>query len=147
MYFFVFIAAAAALYFLVSAGRQPRAGVFVAAVVWLLYAVYEYLVGSGVLCDANCNIRVDLILIWPILWIASLFGISAPGKWTTAGKVFGGVSLAFLASTTVLFLYMYFIETPAAERAAQAIRCGVQGENGPECPPVAPSAGGTTGAK
>jgi EamA domain-containing membrane protein RarD len=38
-----------------------------AAVLWLAYAVYEFLMHKRVLCSGECNIRVDLLLIWPIL--------------------------------------------------------------------------------
>ena len=38
---------------------------------WLLYAVYEHLVATGVLCDADCNIRVDLVFLFPILGLAT----------------------------------------------------------------------------
>ena len=147
MYFYVFVAAAVALYFAGAALQRPRAGVIVAAIVWLLYAVYEVLIANGTLCDANCNIRVDLILIWPLVWIATLFGIYAPGQWTFAAKVLGRLSFFFLASMAALSLYIVLVENPAAERAAQAKRCGAQGESGPECSPAAPSAGSTTGAQ
>lgn len=119
MYVFVLVAAAATLYFAYAAFQRPRLGVIVAAIVWLLYAVYEYYVASGVLCDANCNIRVDVILIWPLVWISTLFGIYAPGQWTLGGKVLGGLSAFLLASMTAVALYITFVETPAAERAAQ----------------------------
>lgn len=147
MYFFVFVAAAAALYFAGAAWRRPRPGVIVAAIVWLLYAVYEYYVANGTLCDANCNIRVDLILIWPLVWIASLFGIYAPGQWTPPAKVLGGLSLFFVASMAAISLYIVLVENPAAERAARAKSCGAQDQSGPECAPAVPSAGSTTGAK
>ncbi|MDQ8697283.1 hypothetical protein [Hyphomicrobium sp. LHD-15] len=147
MYFFVFVAAAVGLYFAVSALRQPRLGLIVAAIAWLLYAAYEFLIANGTLCDANCNIRVDLILIWPLVWIASLFGIYAPGQWTGAAKILGGLGLFFFASMAALFLYMVLVEEPAAERAAQAKGCGAQGQSGPECPPGDPSGGSATGAK
>ena len=39
----------------------------VAAVVWAGYAGYEYLMFARVLCTGECNIRVDLLLIWPLL--------------------------------------------------------------------------------
>jgi hypothetical protein len=145
MYFFVFVAAAVACYFAFAASRQPRPGVIVAAIVWLLYAVYEYFIANGTLCDANCNIRVDLLLAWPLVWIATLFGIYAPGQWTPVGKVLGGLSFAFLVSMAALSLYIVFVETPAAERAAQAKGCGGQGQ--PECPPAAPSASGAIETK
>ncbi|WP_439543093.1 hypothetical protein [Hyphomicrobium sp.] len=143
----MFVAAAVALYFATAALQRPRPGAIVAAIAWLLYAVYEVFIANGTLCDANCNIRVDLILIWPLLWIATLFGINLPGQWKVAGKVLGGLSLFLLASAAALSLYVVLVEDPAAERAAQEKRCGGQGESGPECPPAAPSSGGTTGAK
>ncbi len=96
MYFFVFVAAAAACYFAIAAGRQPRPGIIVAAIVWLLYAVYEYFIANGTLCDANCNIRVDLLVVWPLVWIATLFGIYAPGQWTAAAKALGGLSFVLV---------------------------------------------------
>lgn len=147
MYFFVFVAAAVALYFASLAWRRPRPGMIVAAIVWLLYALYEYFIANGTLCDANCNIRVDLTLVWPLVWIATLFGIYAPGQWTVAGKVFGGLCIFLLASMAALSLYIVLVENPAAERAAQLKNCGAQSGSGPECPPAAPSAGAAAGAK
>jgi hypothetical protein len=146
MYFFVFVAAAVALYFMIAAWRQPRLGVIVAAIAWLLYAVYEYFIANGTLCDANCNIRVDLLLIWPLVLIASLFGIYAPGQWTRAGKIFVGMGLASFATMVAASLYIFLVEGPAAEQAAREKSCA-EGQSGPECPPADPSAGGTTGAK
>jgi hypothetical protein len=147
MYFYVFVAAAVALYFAVTASQKPRPGVIVAAIVWLIYSVYEYFVANGTLCDANCNIRVDLILVWPLVWIATLFGVYPPGQWTGTAKVLGGLCLFFIASMAALSLYMVLVETPAAERAARAKDCGDPGGSGPDCPPAASSEGGTTGAK
>jgi hypothetical protein len=43
-----------------------------AAVAWLLYAAYEYLMYARVLCSGECNIRVDLLLLWPALLAVSL---------------------------------------------------------------------------
>lgn len=44
----------------------------VAAGLWLLYGAYEYLMYMRVLCSRECNIRVDLLLIYPVLLIATL---------------------------------------------------------------------------
>ena len=59
----------------------PRGGsataASVAAILWLLYAVYERLVATGVLCEAHCNIRVDLVLFIPILGIATFCAYQA----------------------------------------------------------------------
>ena len=43
--------------------------------VWFLYGVYEYLMRFRVLCSGECNIRVDLLLIYPILLILSIIGV------------------------------------------------------------------------
>lgn len=72
MYPFVFAAGVAALYFAVAAMRRPRLAGILAAVLWTVYAVYEYHVANGTLCDANCNIRVDLLLFFPMLAFASI---------------------------------------------------------------------------
>jgi hypothetical protein len=73
MNLFVVVAGVMAVVLLAAGSQQPRPAVFVAAILWLLYAVYEMLVAAGVLCDANCNIRVDLVLFFPILWIATFY--------------------------------------------------------------------------
>ena len=56
---------------LVAGWQRPRQAVIVSGILWLLYTVYEYLVATGVLCDANCNIRVDLVFFFPILGLAT----------------------------------------------------------------------------
>ena len=53
--------------------RRPLiAGV---AALWLGYAVYESLMKARVLCSGECNIRVDLLLITPLLWILSIWAV------------------------------------------------------------------------
>ena len=42
------------------------------AILWMGYSVYEYLMYSRVLCSGECNIRIDLLLISPILVVLSL---------------------------------------------------------------------------
>jgi hypothetical protein len=120
MYVFAVVAAAAACCFTVEAVRHPRPGVIVAAIVWLLYAAYEVLIANGTLCDANCNIRVDLLLLWPLVWLAALFGIYASGQWPAAAKLLGKVIVFFVASMAALSVYMAFVETPAADRPPPA---------------------------
>lgn len=43
------------------------------ATVWALYAGYEYLMYARVLCSGECNIRVDLLLIYPALVISTVW--------------------------------------------------------------------------
>jgi hypothetical protein len=54
-----------------GAGRHPRPLLFV-AVAWALYAAWEWLVKVR---TPEANIRVDLLLIWPVLLIASLVAL------------------------------------------------------------------------
>ncbi len=81
----------------VAALQRPRLAVFVSGILWALYAYYEYLVATGVLCDANCNIRVDLVFFIPILALAtfwahqSYMGRTGPQK--VVGVVLGIVGL------------------------------------------------------
>jgi hypothetical protein len=75
MYFFALAAAALALYFVAAAFRRLRPAEILAAILWASYAVYEYLVANGTLCDASCNIRVDLVLFLPLLGSASYLAL------------------------------------------------------------------------
>jgi hypothetical protein len=73
MYPFVFAAGAVTAYFVVAAIRRPRPAEVLAVILWAAYAVYEYYIANGTLCDANCNIRVDLVFFWPVLALATYF--------------------------------------------------------------------------
>jgi hypothetical protein len=55
----------------VAGWQRPRPAVIVSGILWLAYTVWEYLVATGVLCDANCNIRADLVVIFPVLGLAT----------------------------------------------------------------------------
>ncbi|HET8836107.1 MAG TPA: hypothetical protein VFN08_15365 [Gemmatimonadales bacterium] len=56
---------------LVGLGRRSDRRVAVAAgVVWLLYALYEFGMKQRWLCSGECNIRIDLLAIYPALLIA-----------------------------------------------------------------------------
>lgn len=57
-------------------GRRMVTGV---GVIWLLYAAYETGMKWRWLCSGECNIRIDLLVIYPVL---------------LAGLVAAGVSLA-----------------------------------------------------
>ncbi len=75
MYPFMLAAGAMALFFLVAALRRPRPAEILAAILWAAYSVYEYYVANGTLCDANCNIRVDLVIFFPLLGWATYLAI------------------------------------------------------------------------
>lgn len=43
---------------------------------WGLYAVYESLMKARILCSGECNIRIDLLAIYPVLALVSIAGIA-----------------------------------------------------------------------
>ena len=55
------------------ARRKPY--VLVTALLWLGYAIYESLMKARVLCSGECNIRVDLLLMAPLLWILTIVAV------------------------------------------------------------------------
>jgi hypothetical protein len=57
-----------------ASGRRLAAA---AAVLWILYTPYEYGMHRRWLCTGECNIRVDLLLLYPLLWIVSLAAVIA----------------------------------------------------------------------
>jgi hypothetical protein len=54
---------------------RPRRLAAVTAALWLAYAIYESLIKARVLCSGECNIRVDLLLISPLLWILTIVAV------------------------------------------------------------------------
>ena len=58
----------------------------IAGLLWIIYGGYEYLMHARVLCSGECNIRVDLLAIYPFLILVSLVA-----AWNTAR---GGVARA-----------------------------------------------------
>ena len=39
----------------------------ISAALWGCYAVYEYLIYARILCSGDCNIRIDLLIIYTVL--------------------------------------------------------------------------------
>jgi hypothetical protein len=68
--------AAAIGFILLALGLRTRhrtaAGV---GIIWLLYALYETGMQQRWLCTGECNIRIDLLVIYPVL----LIGLVAAG--------------------------------------------------------------------
>jgi hypothetical protein len=70
------IMAAAIGVLLVWLGRRNHRRVAVAAgLAWLLYGLYEFGMRQRWLCTGECNIRIDLLVIYPLL----LVGLVAAG--------------------------------------------------------------------
>lgn len=57
--------------------RRPF--VIVVALAWILYGIYEYAMQERILCSGECNIRIDLLLIYPVLAVASLVALGVAG--------------------------------------------------------------------
>lgn len=64
-----------ALVFLGLGRRFGRAGLFAAGTAWLLYGVYELGMRARILCSGECNIRIDLFVVYPMLLLATLIGV------------------------------------------------------------------------
>ena len=47
------------------------------AVLWFSYGIYESLMYLRIICSGECNIRVDLLLIYPLLGLVSLVSLVA----------------------------------------------------------------------
>jgi hypothetical protein len=97
MHAFSLAAIGMAVILLVVAAQRPRPAIFIAAVLWGLYGVYEYQVASGVLCEKDCNIRVDLVFFIPILALATFCArqsyMGRPGQAKIIGTVLGAIGL------------------------------------------------------
>jgi len=109
MYVFVIAAGMMVVIHLRAGFQRPRLAVLVSGILWLLYAVYERLVATGALCDADCNIRVDLVFFFPILGLAtfcayrSYMGLPVPSK--IVGTVLGAIGLIVFALLVESFGY------------------------------------------
>ena len=96
MYPFAFAAGAAALYFVAEAIRRRGQAQILAVLLWAAYAIYEYYVANGTLCDANCNIRVDLVLFFPLLGWATYLALQKEPRMVCVAA-FAAVCLALAA--------------------------------------------------
>ncbi len=55
---------------------KKRTGILVAALCWAGYAALETLNYMHITCSGECNIRVDLLVIYPALWIVSIVAVA-----------------------------------------------------------------------
>jgi hypothetical protein len=49
------------------------------AILWLIYGMYEWMIYARILCSGDCDLRVDLALIYPILLLVSLTALIVYG--------------------------------------------------------------------
>ena len=67
--------------------RCRRPVVLVATLAWFAYFPYEQAMKLRILCSGECNIRVDLLLFYPILAVLTLWAIIAFFKTSRAPRV------------------------------------------------------------
>ena len=61
-------------FFILYATTQKRF-VLIVGFFWLAYCIYEYGIKFRVLCSGECNIRIELLLVYPLLVLLSLVGL------------------------------------------------------------------------
>ena len=66
--------------------RCRRRVVLVATLAWLAYFPYEQSMKLRILCSGECNIRVDLLLFYPILALLTIWAIIAFFKTSRAPR-------------------------------------------------------------
>ena len=69
-YPFLAVAPAAGFFYLFSLSKARL--ILITAISWLAYLPYEYGMKFRLLCSGECNIRVDLLAIYPLLVVLSL---------------------------------------------------------------------------
>ena len=77
------VAAAIGIVLLGPGLRARRPLVVGAGILWLLYGLYEFGVQQRWLCTGECNIRIDLFIIYPLLLVAlvaAVIGLLRPPR-------------------------------------------------------------------
>ena len=59
-------------FWLYSSSKSKSLFILNTAISWLAYVPYEYGMKLRLLCSGECNIRVDLLLIYAVLVVASV---------------------------------------------------------------------------
>jgi len=66
--------------------RTRRPSVLVAGLAWVAYCLYESGMKLRILCSGECNIRIDLLLIYPALVVLSLLALARAWLTLRAGR-------------------------------------------------------------
>lgn len=75
-----FVAAVPFVFFLILYFSSRKRLVLVTALLWLGYVPYEWAMKLRLLCSGECNIRVDLLLIYPLLIVLSVIALIIAGS-------------------------------------------------------------------
>ena len=66
------------LFFFIGLAAKARFAT-ATAILWLIYGLYEWMMYARILCGGDCNIRIDLVVIYPLLLLASLTALIVYG--------------------------------------------------------------------
>lgn len=80
------LAAVVGILFVTLGSKVRRWGVVTTGAMWLVYAAYETGMHQRWLCTGECNIRVDLLLILPVLLISSIIAALSLRQANQSGK-------------------------------------------------------------
>lgn len=69
------LAALPGILFLLMFVMSRRPLVLIAAAGWLIYLPYEFAMKLRILCSGECNIRIDLLALYPVLVVISVTGL------------------------------------------------------------------------
>ena len=67
-----------ALFFYIGIAARARFATAI-AILWLVYGMYEWLMYARVLCSGDCDARIDLVFIYPLLLLVSLTALIVYG--------------------------------------------------------------------
>lgn len=81
---FPWLALVPALAFAAIGYRRRHVFPWAVATAWLLYGVYETAMARRILCSGECNIRVDLLVLYPVLTILSVAAAVVAARRTRA---------------------------------------------------------------
>jgi len=72
---------------LAGLGRwRGRRTAMIAGALWLLYWAYETGMQRRWLCSGDCNIRIDLLLLYPLLLLGAIAGAVSPLRTRRAAR-------------------------------------------------------------
>jgi hypothetical protein len=66
--------------------KSKRKSSLIAVILWGIYSVYESGMMLRILCTGECNIRIDLLVIYPVLIIISIFALVNYFRWRKLDK-------------------------------------------------------------
>lgn len=78
-----FLALIPSVFFTLLYLRRRRLPILITALAWFAYVPYEQAMKLRLLCSGECNIRVDLVLLYPLL---ALLSVAATLVYVMAGR-------------------------------------------------------------